>query len=185
MRMEKTRTDLTWVWDMTSKRWGLLAVVLSLAGLSTAGESPKQFAETVFGELPATQTIRLSGDVKEGVQAAYGGRYPGFSISYWQQSTRRVWALRARGKHGFVHAGLVTQAGRLIRIKVLSSKEQRGRIIETPRFLEQFTGAGLKAGGKLDRRIDGISGATYSVNAIKKMAQLALYLDSLLEVDSE
>lgn len=177
--------ELIWVWDMTSKQLVLVYAVLSLTGLSLAGEPPEQFAATVFGALPATQTIRLSGDVQKGVKEAYGGRYPGFSISYWQQSNRRVWALRARGKHGFVHAGLVTQDGRVVRIKILSSKEQRGRMIETPRFLDQFAGAGLKEGAKLDRRIDGISGATYSVNAVKNMARVALYLDSFVREDDE
>lgn len=174
-----------WVSDMTSKQSILLTALLSLIGLSAAAESPERFAETVLGALPAEQKVRLSGDVKEGVQEAYGGRYPGFFVSYWQQNDQRVWALKARGRHGFVHAGLVVQEGRLLQIKVLSSKEQRGRIIETPRFLDQFTGAGLKSGSKLDQRVDGISGATYSVNAIKKMACVALYLDSQVDAVSD
>lgn len=173
------------MWDMTSKRLVLFCAMLSLTGLGMAGDAPEQFVETVFGDLPATQTIRLSGDVQKGVKEAYGGRYPGFSVSYWQQGNRRVWALRARGKHGFVRAGLVTQEGRIVQVKVLSSKEQRGRMIETPRFLDQFAGVGLKGGAALDKRIDGISGATYSVNAVKKMARVALYLDSLVSADGE
>ena len=169
------------MWDMTSKRLVLFCAVLSLAGLSMAGEAPEQFVEAVLGQLPAEQKIRLSGDLQQGVKEAYGGRYPGFSVSYWQQGNRRVWALKARGKHGFVHAGFVTQEGRIVQVRVLSSKEQRGRMIETPRFLDQFAGVGLKGGAALDKRIDGISGATYSVNAVKKMARVALYLDSFLE----
>ena len=173
------------MWDMISRRAVLLTAVLSLTGLSAAAESPERFVETVFGELPAVQNIRLSGELKKGVQKAYGGRYPGFSVSFWQKNDRRVWALKASGKHGFVHAGLVVRQGRLVQIKVLSSKEQRGRGIETSRFRDQFTGAGLKGNTELDRRIDGISGATYSVNAIKKMACVALYLDSQIDAASE
>jgi hypothetical protein len=170
---------------MIFKRALLFAAVLSLAGLSTSAESPERFAETVLGELPAAQKIRLSGEVKDGVQEACGGRYSGFYISYWQQDDQRGWALRARGKHGFVHAGVVTRQGRLVQIKVLSSKEQRGRGIETAQFLDQFNGAGLKTGTKLDRRIDGISGATYSVNAVKRMARVALYLDHWVDATVE
>lgn len=166
---------------MTFNRQVLLAAMLGLAGLSSAAESPEQFVETVFGTLPATQKIRLSGEVQEGLREAYGGRYPGFSVSFWQQGGQRVWALRARGKHGFVHAGVATLEGRIVRIQVLSSKEKRGRMIETPRFLDQFAGTGLSEGVKLDRQVDGISGATYSVNAVKKMARVALYLDSCVE----
>jgi hypothetical protein len=170
---------------MIFKRQVLFVAVLSLARLSLADQSPEQFVETVFGQLPAEQKIRLSGDVQKGVQKAYGGRYPGFSVSYWQKEDRLVWVLKASGKHGFVHAGLVTREGRLEQIKVLSSKEQRGRGIETPRFLDQFTGVGLKEGAELDRQIDGISGATYSVNAVRKMATVALYLDSVIRAESK
>lgn len=167
-------------------KWPMwFAVVLSLTGIRAAGESPEQFVETLFGAVPAVQKIRLSGTLKERVQDAYGGRYPGFSVSYWQQNDQRIWALRARGKHGFVHAGLVTQDGRIVQIQILSSKEQRGRMIETPRFLDQFIDAGLKNGTKLDQRIDGISGATYSVNAVKKMARVALSLDSWITANTE
>jgi hypothetical protein len=169
---------------MISKRTIVFVFLVSLIGLSAVGASPEQFVETVFGELPAVQKIRVTGDVKEGLAQAYGGRYPGFSVSCWQQDDQRVWVLKARGKHGFVHAGLVTRDGMLVQIQVLSSKEQRGRMIETPRFLDQFAGAGLQEGGTLDRQIDGISGATYSVNAIQKMARAALYLDLIMDSGS-
>lgn len=180
MKTAETKTELIWALVMTSKRHVFLVAVLGLIGLSAAAESPERFVEAVFGELPAEQKISLHGDVKEDVTDAYGGRYPGFSVSYWQHNDQRIWALKARGKHGFVHAGLVVQAGRLVNIKVLSSREQRGRMIETPRFLDQFTGVGLDSGRALDRWIDGISGATYSVNAVRKMARAALVLDAFV-----
>jgi len=169
-----------WVLAMISKPTVRVIAVLILFGLSAAGESPEAFVESVFGEVPALQKIRLSGEIKTGVKEAYGRRYPGFSVSYWQKGGQNIWTLKASGKHGFIHAGLVTRQGRLIRIKILSSKEQWGRSIETFLFLDQFNGAGLKGGSQLDRRIDGISGATYSVNAVKRMARAALYLDTYI-----
>ena len=43
-------------------------------------------------------------------------------------------------------------------------------------FTDQFSGSGLTDDLRLDRTIDGISGATLSVRALKKLARLALYL---------
>lgn len=172
-----------WGLDMISKRLVVLGVVL--IARCVLGDSPEAFAERVFGERPAQQKLWLSGAVKEGMRTAYGGRYPGSSVRYWQQGDQRLWVLKARGKHGFVHAGLITRKGRIVQISVLESKEQRGRMIETSRFLDQFTDARLSDGRKLDQRIDGISGATYSVNAVKKMARAALYLDSCAEAAGE
>jgi hypothetical protein len=41
-------------------------------------------------------------------------------------------------------------------------------------FTHQFSQAQLKNGNRLDRGIDGIAGATLSVNAMRKLARLAL-----------
>ena len=48
-------------------------------------------------------------------------------------------------------------------------------------YTKQFEGATLLEMTKLDRQIDGISGATLSHYALQKMAKLALYLDSYVK----
>ena len=45
----------------------------------------------------------------------------------------------------------------------------------------QFKDATLTTERNLDRKIDGISGATLSVNALTKLARLALFLDSYVD----
>ncbi len=45
-----------------------------------------------------------------------------------------------------------------------------------PFFTEQFRGTLLTAENQLNRHIDGITGATLSVRALKKLARLSLYL---------
>ena len=106
-------------------------------------------------------------------------------MPYWQHKGVRIWVLQARGKHGPVRAGFVIRQGEITGTKILSSKEKRGTFIKTSRFLRQFAGIGLKKNQDLDRRIDGYSGATRSVNAMRKMARLALGLDSLVSESSE
>jgi hypothetical protein len=49
--------------------------------------------------------------------------------------------------------------------------------VRDPAFLRQFAGAGLAEGDRLDRGVDGISGATLSVHAMERMSRLALYFD--------
>ena len=165
---------------MNSKNLVCLLAGLLLCGNSSAEMSTEAFVESSLGRLPAEKRILLQGDVQEAVRSAYDGRYPAFSIPYREQDGKRVWVLKAQGKHGYVKAGFVIQDGRLLNPWVLSSKEQGGRGIETSPFLKQFEGVGLKGPSQMDRRIDGLSGATLSVNAMKKMARTALVLDSFV-----
>jgi len=74
---------------------------------------------------------------------------------------------------------VVIQDGVLERIKVLIFRESRGWEVRYPFFTDQFKGAALNHDGALNKSIDGISGATLSVRALKKIATLALYLDSV------
>lgn len=166
---------------MNSKyRQILLLIWLSLAGLSQSGMASDSFVQGVLGELPAEEKILLRGEVLDAIRTVYGSRYPASSVSYWEKAGRRVWILKSRGKHGYVEAGFVTEAERLVRVRVLDSKEVRGKVIETERFLKQFVGSGLDETHQLDQRVDGVSGATVSVNALKKMALVALVLDSFV-----
>ena len=71
---------------------------------------------------------------------------------------------------------LISNAGRLERVKVLVFRESRGWEVRHPFFTDQFNEIGLTGELDLDRGIDGISGATLSVRALKKLARLALYL---------
>jgi hypothetical protein len=61
-------------------------------------------------------------------------------------------------------------------LRVLEFRESRGWEVRYPFFTDQFGGIGLRPDLQLDRPIDGISGATLSVRALKKLARLALYL---------
>jgi hypothetical protein len=70
----------------------------------------------------------------------------------------------------------VVSGGRLERIKVLVFRESRGWEVRHPFFTDQFRETGLTGDLDLDRDIDGISGATLSVRALKKLSRLALYL---------
>ncbi|MCV6604514.1 MAG: FMN-binding protein, partial [Porticoccaceae bacterium] len=62
-------------------------------------------------------------------------------------------------------------------VKILEFRESRGWEVRYPFFTKQFIGVGLahKKRYRLDSHIDGITGATLSVRAVKKVATLALF----------
>ncbi len=106
-----------------------------------------------------------------------GSHYQLSSIPYWSQNGRSVWVLEDIGKYKPITAGFVVTAdGKLERVKVLVYRESHGWEIKHAFFTRQFKGAGLKYDKKLDQSIDGISGATLSVGALKRMSALALLL---------
>ena len=65
---------------------------------------------------------------------------------------------------------------RVERVKVLVYRESRGWEVRHDFFTTQFTGATLQANERLDRPIDGISGATLSVRAVTRLTEIALLL---------
>jgi len=75
---------------------------------------------------------------------------------------------------------VVIKDSKIQMIKVLEFREIRGWEVRYPAFTKQFIGASLDK-MKLDRNIDGISGATLSVWAMTSIAELSLYLDEHLK----
>jgi Na+-translocating ferredoxin:NAD+ oxidoreductase RnfG subunit len=59
---------------------------------------------------------------------------------------------------------------------VLEFRESRGWEVRYPFFTDQFVEAKLDQNERLDRNIDGITGATLSVNAVTRIARIALFL---------
>ncbi len=69
---------------------------------------------------------------------------------------------------------------KISRLKVLVYRESHGWEVKYPFFSNQLKGIAIDDKTRLDQNIDGISGATLSVEALERLALLALYLDSNL-----
>ncbi len=158
----------------------LLLITSLLAGHALAGsiyQSPEKFLDEVFdGNPPTPAVLWLQGDIRENAKEILGHRYPGLRLRYWLKDNRTAWILEEIGKDKPITVGLVVKDNTLELIRVLIFRESRGWEVRYPFFTDQFEGAGLADNHKLDRHIDGISGATLSVRALKKLARLALYL---------
>jgi len=160
-----------------SKALAFLILISAYALADSPYQSSDEFlGETFAGSPPAPKVVWLQGEVKETAGNILGHAYPGIRIRYWGKDKRTAWILEEVGKTQPITVGIVVDETGLESIRVLAFRESRGWEVRYPFFTDQFTGIQLTADNKLDRPVDGISGATLSVRALKKLARLALYL---------
>ncbi len=157
-----------------------ILVLLSPAGLLLADDiyqSQQDFLQEVFaGKPPAPRVLWLRDGVRTTSTDILGHPYAGLRIRYWMQGGRSAWILEEVGKEKPITVGLVVNASGIELVRVLAFRESRGWEVRYPFFTDQFRGIGLTGGTRLNRSVDGISGATLSVRALEKLARLALYL---------
>jgi hypothetical protein len=144
-------------------------------------QTPEAFIAESFSGQPAPEPLTLEPDevLSLKISKIMGSHYRPGPFSYWARDGRTAWILEDIGKFEPITAGfLVGPDGRLERVKVLIYRESHGWEVRHDFFTRQFEGAGLKRERKLDQPIDGISGATLSVGALKRMSALTLLLHS-------
>jgi len=157
------------------------AVLLVLSLLSAAAmalqtyQEPDAFlAETFAGKTPEPQAFWITSELKDQATKILGHKPPSLRTRYWQQGERSAWILEEVGKELPITAGLVVHENKIESVRVLIFRESRGWEVHNPAFVAQYDGVSLNAKHKLDRHIDGITGATLSVRALNKLARLAL-----------
>ncbi len=154
------------------------------AAVAWAGETvylpPDQFVAQAFdGRMPKPDVIWLTQEVTKQVSQILGHAPSQLRQRYWRDGDRSVFVLDEIGKEEPITAGFIVEKGRITKTQVLVYRESRGGEIRHAPFLKQYEGARLNDEMRLDRSIDGISGATLSVRAMERMARAALYLDSI------
>lgn len=161
----------------------ILFIVAAPSRAADVYQGPDAFLTEVFaGHPPASKTLWLTDAMQDRVAGILGHKYPFMRLRYWEHEKRSAWILEEIGKEEPITAGIVVDSGKIERMRVLIFRESRGDEVRYPFFTRQFEGAGLKSDARLDRPIDGISGATLSVRALTKLARLALYLDGAARV---
>lgn len=154
----------------------LLGAAPPLAARGTY-QTPEAFvAEAFGGEPPPAEKLWLRGDIKSHIEDILGRPYGKLRLTYWLKAGRSAWILEEIGKEELITTGFVVGPGGIERVRVLIFRESRGFEVRYPAFTRQFEGMQLDAESKLDRHIDGISGATLSVAALNKLARIALLL---------
>ncbi len=156
-----------------------LALGAAAAGLAHGDvyQEPDAFVAEVFGSKPAPKVLWLTRDIQAQAAAILGHPPAQLRQRYWSDSHKSAWILEEIGKEELITAGFVVVDGRIVHVRVLVYRESRGQEVRYPSFLKQFREAKLARDNTLDRRIDGIAGATLSVGAMERMARLALFFD--------
>lgn len=138
---------------------------------------PEEFLREVFaGRVPPPQVLWLTEARQRDIERILGHRYPSLRLRYWAEAARSAWILEEIGKEEPITVGIVVNDKRIELVRVLVFRESRGDEVRHGFFTDQFKGAALESDMRLDRPIDGISGATLSVRAVTKLARLGLYL---------
>jgi hypothetical protein len=130
------------------------------------------------------QTLWLDDELQAKIHSILDHNYPKLRLKYWQNQYnlndqlhfQTLWFLEEIGKEKPISFAVSVINDRVSLIRVLKFRESRGGEIQMLSFSEQFYQLGLNQDNQLDQNIDGITGATMSVSAMKKITRLALML---------
>lgn len=141
-------------------------------------QTPESFiAESFGGNPPKAKTFAVPESLSESINDMMDRRYHLPQVDYWEKDGRTVWILEEIGKVKPITAAYVIAADNTIeRMKVLIYRESHGWEVKHGFFTDQFDGLALKKNNKLDGYVDNISGATMSVDALRNLGKLALFL---------
>ena len=159
--------------------WVFAVFISTPASLYAASvyETAAEFLNRAFADTPPEPgVVWLSGERKSSVRQLLGHDYPALRVRYWCRSGRSAWILDEIGKELPITVGIIVDKDYISSLRVLTYRENRGGEVATPSFTDQFNGAALDGNDTLNTRIDGISGATLSVQALTRLAGVTLFL---------
>ena len=139
-------------------------------------------ADFLAQSLPGCEqkALWLKSDIKTEIENLLQRPYNGARVRYCTADGKTAWILDEIGKTEPITSGIVVNRGEVEQVRVLIFRESRGGEVHREAFTRQYQQAGLDEKGRLDQGIDGITGATMSVNAVNSQVRLALYLDRIV-----
>jgi len=144
-------------------------------------QTPLAFLNQTFnGDVPKPENIWITSHKKQVISDILQHSPAFIRVKYWKKDSTTAWVLNEVGKEKPITVGVVIDNNHIKQLKVLTFRESRGWEVKHTFFTRQFTSAMLDKEHKLNQTVDGISGATLSVRALKKIARIALYLESQL-----
>jgi len=163
-------------------RYLLTLAILLLSVPTIAGEvykKPKDFISNSFdGEIPKAKTLLMSEDDIYNIKKITKQKYNFKKVKYWQRNSKTAFILEDIGKTKPITTGYLVEDSKINNVQVLIYRESHGWEVKYPFFTKQFKETSLNEDNKLSKSIEAISGATLSVNALRRMAKVALYLES-------
>lgn len=138
------------------------------------------FLNSAFNGKPYVKNkLWLTKDSKAVAKRILKHDYNALRVSYWGADQTTAWILEEIGKERPITIGVVVNGDRIQQVNILEFRESRGWEVRYSFFTEQFENIKIDQEMALSKHIDGISGATLSVRAVKKVAAFALYLHTL------
>ena len=163
----------------------LTSALLSSSIVSAKGvfQSGPDFINEAFLEQGAqaevlSKVLWLTDDIRQQAEKILDRPVQGLRVRYSRSADKTAWILEEIGKEMPITIGVVVDQHKIVKVKILAYRESRGGEVRFPAYMAQYTGATLTTRHKLDKSIDGITGATLSVWAVNKVAALALYYHS-------
>lgn len=144
------------------------------------------YISAALGKKPEKANVLwVTRDIRPGLKKILNrSKFP-LRYRYWRQDNRTVWVLNEVGKILPITTGITIEDGKIRDLTVLTYRESHGSEIRFPAYSNQYKNVGLTDDLRLSKPINGISGATLSTNAMKKISRLALYLHKkLMEKDA-
>ncbi|WP_461482236.1 FMN-binding protein [Porticoccus sp.] len=136
---------------------------------------PEFIAEVFAGEPPEAKSLLLTPQLKETATEIMHRQVRGLRTRYWQSGGTTAWIMEEIGKELPITIGVVIRDDQVAQVKILAFRESRGWEVRYPAFTDQFRDVKITPELKLDKHIDGITGATLSVRAVRKVTTLALF----------
>ena len=164
----------------------IAASILSIAVLAKSQyQAPQDFISQAFNApAPKAKVFWLDDEAQKVIEEILSHKFRKMRIRYWQQERETVWILNEIGKEAPITVGIHIKDQQIAQTKVLIYRESRGDEVRHDFFTDQFKAAKLNKDLKLNRHIDGITGATLSVRALTKLSRIALWLDSRIRRES-
>jgi hypothetical protein len=159
-----------------------LCLVALPAFAGTGGEAGRymttaEFLDSSFpAGAPGPSTLWVKGDLRQSIEDILGHPFGALRVRYWHDGSTSAWVLDEIGKELPITIGVSIADGDIHEVHILEFRESRGWEVKYPFFTDQFRDATLRNDGRLTKEIDGITGATLSVRAVKRIARVALVL---------
>jgi hypothetical protein len=161
----------------------LFSLIFIFGNSFSYGESLNQseFLENTFqGSVPEAEYLWMTSSNRKIIESILLHEYNGLRIKYWQNKNQTVWVLGSMAKEKPVSAGIVVEKEKIRYLEILAAEGRWGSMVKNATFTRQFEGISLNENSRLNQAIDGISGATQSVNVVTRLAHLALALDKIV-----
>ncbi len=151
-------------------------------GEETIEQKKRTFLEKVFqGSPPEPGYLWITASARSKIEKILLHEYRGLRIKYWEKKKETVWILEDIAKEKPVYAGIITCEEKISHLDIVFSSGRWGKQVQNANFTDQFENIGIDEKSNLNKQIDGISGATLSVDVVSRLARLALLLEKILK----